>query len=290
MNETNFSVTLYPTPVCCGWWSADDETSPLKTLPPLPPTLRTLDCTYSSLRALPLCLPPGLRELHCGNTPIRKLPPLPNTLEILECGRTPLTALPPLPPTLTGLYCSNTRITTLPFLPPTLHILYCASTRISCLPPLPNHLHGLNCSHTRITELPPLPTGLAFCLCSFTNLREVPLLPESVLVCDFVGCRLFPYQQKPYESGIDRYHVYWKGLKQKTTSRIASLFLAEIQRPAFLRRRLRQAIRRILKQELGRPPTEAELAECETTRPMPVEFFEVAALNYDSYSCVAVKK
>ena len=110
-------------------------------------------------------LPPTLRKLQCNQTRITKLPDLPDSLEILECYRTELNELPPLPERLEILECQCTNITTLPPLPSSLRRLNCSNTLLTELPPLPFSLGFLDCWETQIRELPLLPPSLLKFFC-----------------------------------------------------------------------------------------------------------------------------
>lgn len=96
----------------------------LTTLPPLPPTLKKLNCYNNFLITLPE-LPSSLIELVCSGNQLTTLPALPSNLTRLYCYENELITLPRLPPTLTSLYCSHNRLTILPPIPSTLTELFC---------------------------------------------------------------------------------------------------------------------------------------------------------------------
>jgi len=56
----------------------------IKTLPPIPSTVKHLNCSYTNLEKLPP-LPENLISLDCSYTKIRALPELPSTLSTLTC-------------------------------------------------------------------------------------------------------------------------------------------------------------------------------------------------------------
>lgn len=176
---------------------------PITKLPPLPSTLKNLECCRVSitdlsadvlpsalekfryyrgknLMKLPENLPASLKILVIQGTQIQSLPPLPDTLEILGCQSAPLKSLPAtLPPNLYGLDCNDTEISSLPPLPASLTLLYCCNTNISSLPTLPDRLTTLYCSNTNISELPNVPITLQSLSVSNTTIREIPYLPEA---------------------------------------------------------------------------------------------------------------
>ena len=94
----------------------------ITSLPPLPKSLKYLDCKDTPLTELPV-LPNSLKRLWCENTQITKLPILPDSLGILSCTDTPLTELPTLPPKLFWLDINTPHITILPEIPPSLQTL-----------------------------------------------------------------------------------------------------------------------------------------------------------------------
>ena len=98
----------------------------LSTLPPLPPTLKKLNCYNNLLQTLPE-LPSTLVELVCSSNQLATLPALPSTLTRLSCFDNELLTLPRLPPTLLSLHCSDNLLTILPALPSTLTELYCGA-------------------------------------------------------------------------------------------------------------------------------------------------------------------
>ena len=76
----------------------------LTSLPPLPATLRFLDCYYNQLTSL-RSLPATLEMLDCSGNQLTSLPPLPATLRVLDCYNNQLTSLRSLPVTLQRLFC-----------------------------------------------------------------------------------------------------------------------------------------------------------------------------------------
>ena len=151
----------------------------LTVLPPLPSSLKKLNCNNTQLTVLPP-LPEGLQTLNCSNTPLTVLPPLPSSLKELNCSYTQLTVLPPLPEGLQTLSCYDTQLTVLPPLPEGLQTLYCSETQLTVLPPLPSKLEKLSFSNTQLTVLPPLPSSLKELGCINTQLTVLPPLPEGL--------------------------------------------------------------------------------------------------------------
>ena len=77
----------------------------LKTLPKLPPTLISLDCSDNELTKLPN-LPGTLVELNCSENNLIQLPNLSWTLERLDCSDNQLRRVAALPP-LKKLRCKK---------------------------------------------------------------------------------------------------------------------------------------------------------------------------------------
>jgi hypothetical protein len=77
--------------------------SDIRQIPPLPPTIKYLDCSGNELRFLPEM--PNLDYLFCAGNPLKMLPPLPK-LRFLYVWGTDLTDLPDLP-LIETLHCNN---------------------------------------------------------------------------------------------------------------------------------------------------------------------------------------
>ena len=88
----------------------------MTSLPPLPSSLKLLNCSYNKLTSLPPTLPESLRDLYCSNNQLTSLPPtLPNSLRDLNCSYNQLTSLPDtLPNYLRVINCSNNQLISLP--------------------------------------------------------------------------------------------------------------------------------------------------------------------------------
>jgi hypothetical protein len=67
-----------------------------------------LDLSWLNIRSVPP-LSPTLKSLNCSYSNIDELPELPETLESLDCSYTKLKSLPPLPKNLSSLECKNCR-------------------------------------------------------------------------------------------------------------------------------------------------------------------------------------
>jgi hypothetical protein len=126
----------------------------LTELPPLPPTMKYLYCSFNKLTSLPP-LPPKLQRLVCNDNALTELPPLPPTLIRLCCSGNKLTELPPLPHSLVYLTCYGNKLSELPHLPPTLRELYCNNNAITQLPRLPLTLGVLARDNNPIHYPPP---------------------------------------------------------------------------------------------------------------------------------------
>jgi hypothetical protein len=72
----------------------------ITSLPPLPNTLKHLNCSYTNLTEI-LELPPKLESLDCSYTKIKKLPLLPPTLKIIKYNNTKIKQV------LTDLYLTS---------------------------------------------------------------------------------------------------------------------------------------------------------------------------------------
>jgi Leucine-rich repeat (LRR) protein len=67
-----------------------------------------LDLSWLNIRSVPP-LSPTLKSLNCSYSNIDSLPELPQTLESLDCSYTKLYSLPNLPKTLVSIECKNCR-------------------------------------------------------------------------------------------------------------------------------------------------------------------------------------
>ena len=131
----------------------------ISVLPPLPRTIKKLNCSFNKLTVIPN-LPPGLTEFRCSGNNITALPPLPATLKDLRLAETKIKTLAYMPPQLEILVCNASPITQLPPLPATLKVLEIGKTGITVLPKLPAGLEELTMYETKITVLPVLPEHL----------------------------------------------------------------------------------------------------------------------------------
>jgi len=100
-------------------------------LPPLPDTLKSLNCSScnsksrnrnnpNGLRKLSRPLPPNLVHLNCSSNALIYLPPIPSKLELLLVEHNQLKELPQLPDSLRTLYINNNQLRSIPKLPPIL--------------------------------------------------------------------------------------------------------------------------------------------------------------------------
>ena len=173
--------------------------------------LKTLNCSYNSLTALPT-LPASLTTLDCSYDELTSLTTLPSSLTTLKCGSNRLSALPTLPATLTTLYCSSNALTELPTLPAgiqkidasynkftKLHIdensslktldvsnntsltsLYCYKNVLTALNYSGCPLRTLDCSYNKLTSLTTLPSSLTTLTCGGNRLSALPTLPATL--------------------------------------------------------------------------------------------------------------
>ena len=129
--------------------------------------LDTLICQGYSVISGPVLdslppLPSSLKYLNCSGNSLKKLPPLPSTLTYLDCSENSfLDTLPILPNSLTYLNCnSDTSLSGLPTLPPSLTYLDCSYDYMKCLPLLPVKLRTLILTGGRVFCIPNKPYGL----------------------------------------------------------------------------------------------------------------------------------
>ena len=173
----------------------------LTELPPLPDTVRQLDCNWNELTRLPR-LPEGLHILNCDQNELTELPTLPSTLRELYCSGNQLSSLPRLPQGLEKLDIEQNTLTTLPTLPSTLKWLYCSANELTSLPELPKRLESLSCSYNLVTSLPSLPQTLDELDCRECGLSSIPKLPPSLkrLYCDWNELAYLPPLPESLES------------------------------------------------------------------------------------------
>jgi Leucine-rich repeat (LRR) protein len=152
-----------------------------------------LDVSFLNITSLPP-LPSTLRILNCSNTKITELPPLPSTLKELDCSNNLIKKLPKVLPMLEHLICADMQITEMPPLPSTLRSLHCCCCmKITELPPLPSTLEYLCCVSMPIKELPELPSSLKMFFCGKT-LLEINKLPDESI--EAYNLRLREYKEK----------------------------------------------------------------------------------------------
>ena len=125
----------------------------LKTLPKLPPTLRTLEVRSNALQSIS-SLPNNITELYISNNSLTQLPALPNSLQRLDCVNNKISTLPTLPASLTELRCSYNQITCLPSLPFSLNYLEFDNHKIGCLKNLKSGISLRTPSGQQLTTYP----------------------------------------------------------------------------------------------------------------------------------------
>jgi hypothetical protein len=172
----------------------------LTVLPPIPSTVKNLDCAGNRLTALP---------------------ELPQSLKILTCSRNQLTNLPELPGSLYMLFCDNNRLVSIPRLPDTLNTLSCSSNRLTELPNLPDSLRGLNCTINQLTTLPELPASL--------RLVFVGHNPYIAPFSDFVGTYLATGNVAQLIKSI---HGYYAKIKGRNVSAVKQTMARKANLPA----------------------------------------------------------
>lgn len=145
----------------------------LKYIPSLVNT--SLDTLISSedihLSFLPP-LPNSLKYLQCKGDNLALLPTLPNSLTFLDCSRQVnnlLIALPALPGSLQTLLCqANPALTSIPALPSSLKYLNCGKGNYS------------GSVHLGLKTLPALPNGLTTLICNYDSISCLPNIPNTV--------------------------------------------------------------------------------------------------------------
>ncbi len=182
-------------------------------LPPLPATLRYLNCSNNFYSGI-INVPPVMDTLICsGNgkglnsttfTGITGFTSFPPSLKYLDCSDNVITTLPALPSSLTYLNCSSNiqiyydgismeykfgGITNLPApLPADLKFLDCSNNYIETIPALPPFLEYLNCSiywyvfPNPMLTLPNLPPNLRTLIAIYTGITTLPELSDSLRV------------------------------------------------------------------------------------------------------------
>jgi hypothetical protein len=151
------------------WLAVGDVDEPLyigqfdRVIPPLPANVRSFNCSYSNLDALPE-LPDTLTRLTCsGSSYFVSQLRLPAALTHLNCNDNSLLVhLPRLPDTLRYLNCSECdALVSLGKLPAALLTLDCCCCDVlTALPRLPGTLKALDCQYTLLQRLPDLPPSL----------------------------------------------------------------------------------------------------------------------------------
>lgn len=142
------------------WFTAHHNQ--IAVLPPLPPTLQTLDMAHNNLSEIPTPIPATLTHLSISHNNIQSLPSLAHT-EIwgVGLGFNQLTSLPELPDTIRDLGCVNNQITEIQGLPDRLDVLICSNNPLRVL---------------RVDNLTRLRTLIA----NNCGLKHIPILPASV--------------------------------------------------------------------------------------------------------------
>jgi Leucine-rich repeat (LRR) protein len=191
----------------------------LKTLPPLPDELRTLDCEDNLLQALPEPLPRSLLFLECSRNKLTCLPdPLPKHLRAVDCNYNALTELPAvLPSLLDRLQVEGNRLTKLPLLPRELDMISAERNMLTELPAqIPPHLKYLYLSKNRLERLPALPQTITFLTLDdnlITEFTEFPSSVESLYLCRNPVRGPLP----PFPATLERLTICGLGLKSLPT-------------------------------------------------------------------------
>ena len=154
--------------------------------------LKTLNCSYNSLTALPT-LPSSLTTLNCRVNQLTALPTLPSTLTALNCGYNQLTALPTLPAGIQTIDASSNRFTSLSIISKSslntldvsnntsLTSLACGYNALTSLSYSGcSSLQTLNCSHNQLTTLSALPATVTVFNCSNNSLAFLPTLSRDI--------------------------------------------------------------------------------------------------------------
>ena len=189
----------------------------LISLPPLPDTLKTIDCSYNHLsicdhsllldkppsflekifyfsrKLIPVHpniinpvdhLPPNLEKLCCSNNNLSLFDHLPSTLKELYCDSNQITSLDKLPIHLQKLDCRNNELPSLDKLPSTLKQLDCCNNDLCSLDKLPSTLQKLHCRHNKLWSLDKLPSTLEYLYCSDNHLYSLNKLPGNLKELD----------------------------------------------------------------------------------------------------------
>ena len=183
------------------WLEANDpdalldlSSSKLKSLPPLPSNLRSLnisDVFHASVPGkYPKTWPAGLRELNISHNNLRKLPDnLPDTLTTLAAASCGLTRLPKLPQSLEKLHVAGNRLDVLPGgMPPGLRVLDASSNNFTGISAGGlGSLTELNLSNNPLGFVPHLPRGLTRLHLDGAELLGLPRLPSGLVELSVKG-------------------------------------------------------------------------------------------------------
>lgn len=137
--------------------TADDN--PLRQITNFPQSLERfthrplMSGRSSPLESIPP-LPPKLISLMIHDTGLKALPELPKSLTYLDVRKSRLTSVPELHEGLKTLVLNSTEVTSLGKLPSTLERLECNYSKLETLPPLPVRIEKVEVNGCKLTELP----------------------------------------------------------------------------------------------------------------------------------------
>ena len=152
----------------------------IQILPPLPNSIKTLQCSFNPNLDSITEFPDSLEQLSCSHNNLSSLPPFPNGLFSIDCGKNLLTSLPQLPDSLRDLDCYSNLLTSLPALPASIKIIQAFENHLTILPVLRNSLTLLDIRENQLTDLPTLPDSLRILMCSYNFLTSIPPLPNKL--------------------------------------------------------------------------------------------------------------
>lgn len=152
----------------------------LTELPPLPDTVRRLNCGWNPIKSLHN-LPRDLRKLNCNSTEITHFENVPPFLRCLECGDTKLTHFGNLPNTLRRVDCSFTSLKNLDGLPDSVRYIRAEEcNNLENVHTFPAELLRISFNDSCIKSLANIPDKVEcidMCIC---GIKSIPKLPESL--------------------------------------------------------------------------------------------------------------
>lgn len=171
--------------------SLDCASCGLKSLPPMPASLKFLNVSNNDLESLS-ALGPGLVdlvdlvELRCSGNRIRDLGQIPDSVRELYMSNNLVAELHTLPASLVKLNCSDNLLTEIAEFPTSLEYLNCANNRLTALPEFPRSVRVVIVDGNALNRIPPIlvnhenPGARAILSAGGNALREFPRIYKPV--------------------------------------------------------------------------------------------------------------